>query len=277
MVMNPAKEVLGLRLQTLSVAGMTIWYDDIRVEEKDSSGNWTLVWRTDFDEPLVTDDSALDVRAYWFKFAGFRLGKPIVRGETGLQGYQNYGSPVSFNGQSYRYTGEEQDLVYDTAGVYYKKKIWAHLGCPGFYDGQWWTDNLDKKNLWGLYGAYEKFLAGERITDGTWRPVGSDLDGDRWISATNGVRVWGRRSGNRCLLWIDNPGSRWTNAVANQVTPLTGTVSITGLSSGTYAVEWWNTFTGAITKTESQRIRGGTLSLSLDKLAGDVAVKVYLK
>jgi hypothetical protein len=54
-------------------------------------------------------------------------------------------------------------------------------------------------------------------------------------------------------------------------------VSITGLSSGTYAVEWWNTFTGAITKTESQRIRSGTLSLSLDKLAGDVAVKVYLK
>lgn len=57
--------------------------------------------------------------------------------------------------------------------------------------------------------------------------------------------------------------------------PVSGTVTIPGLKDGNYKAEWWNTSTGTITKTDDVQCTGGNITLSVQNLQSDVAVKIY--
>jgi hypothetical protein len=275
-VMPLNKDILAVQVDMLGPGG-TLWVDDVAVEEEIAAGEWRRIYLHTWDESRVDLDSALDVRAYWTKLNAFHLQKPIVRGETGLRGWMLYGNPVTFDGQDYYYGEENQELVRDVEGVYYQKKIWAQLGCPGFYSGQLWTDNLIQKDLWYLYGAYTNFITGEPISNGNYSAVGSDRDADEALEADGGLRCWGLRdrTAGRALLWIDNPDHTWKNVVDEAPIPAkSGQVAVPDFENGSYTIEWWDTRSGQVTERQQVSVTDGTLRLDVENLQTDVAVKV---
>ncbi len=271
------KDILSVQLDMWGPGG-TLWMDDVAVEEEVAQDQWRRIYLHTWDENRVDFDSALDVRAFWTRLSAFRLPKPIVRSESGLRGWNIHGSPFIWNGQSYLYRDEEQDLVRDADGIYYQKKLWAQLGCPGFYSGQLWTDNLAQKNLWFLYGAYANFLEGERISNGNYDAVGSDLDGDQALTAGGGLRCWGirDRAASKALLWIDNPDHTWRDVVDEAPIPAkSGQVAVPDFAPGSYTLEWWDTRAGSVTRRQPVSVGGnGILRIDVNNLATDVAVKV---
>jgi mannan endo-1,4-beta-mannosidase len=263
MTMSPYKDMLGLRLDLIGAPDMTLWYDNIRVYELDDAGQERLIWRMSFDEPLITQDSALNTRAYWMKFDAFRLNKPVVRGETGL--------PPDNTGFDRH---EDPNLTADQLRVFHHKRIWAHLGSPGFYDGYLWWPRIEAHNLWPLWGAYERFMTGEPVSNGKYTEIGSDLEGLRQVNVTGGVRAWGLRdaAAGKVLLWIDNPDQTFRNLNPGS---RSGTVSTGGWANGTYTVEWWDTSKGVKVSSYDTQVQNGVLALSFSGLQGDVAAKIY--
>jgi hypothetical protein len=179
----------------------------------------------------------------------------------------------------------------DTKGTYYHKKLWAHVGVLGYScDGEWYPRLFvptsttqfptSTRSLEKMFAAYERFMQGEPVSNGRYQEIGTDLTGTRQVllsNTTGSLRAWGRldATAGKGLLWIDNASDTWWNAV--QGSPVAGagaSLAIQGLSAGTYAVEWWDTTAGAMSRTETRLVGGdGRLSLAVSNLTGDVAVK----
>jgi len=59
------------------------------------------------------------------------------------------------------------------------------------------------------------------------------------------------------------------------MTPLNGTVTLTGFQSETVEVEWWDTYTGIITKRETVPVDpSGSLTLDVSNLETDLACRI---
>jgi len=52
---------------------------------------------------------------------------------------------------------------------------------------------------------------------------------------------------------------------------------IVGFQNGTYNVEWWNTYTGEVVKTESIQAVGGKIPLHVENLDRYIAIKITAK
>jgi hypothetical protein len=236
----------------------------------------------------VWTDSAAYVRECRNRFneysRDFGYSKPIVRGEGG----------VAESG-----TEPQHPLVAtDPQGTYYHKKLWAHIGVLGYScDGEWYPrlfvpyedDRFpnDERDLLGIFAAYERFVAGERLSNGTHVEIGTDLAGSGQITVTDPVgrlRAWGVRdnASHRILLWIDNAQHTWVNEVDGvAIQPASGTLTVPGLRAGElYTAVWWDPYAadaaGSVIGSEQIIAQpGGTIALSVDGLARDVALKVF--
>ena len=200
--------------------------------------------------------------------AAYALGKPIVRGETG----------VAVSGTQ----PQHPDIARDPTGTYYEKQLWAQVGMDGNQcAGDWYTNTLDQLNLWPLFAAYERYLDGEPLTSGGWQGIGTDLSGAEQVlvtSADGNLRASGQREAatGRTLLWIDNAAHTWKN-VADGVAILSrvGIARRAGIACGAYRVEWWDTGAGVVNRTETQDVAAGEpLTLEMAGLESDVAVKL---
>jgi len=81
---------------------------------------------------------------------------------------------------------------------------------------------------------------------------------------------------NEVYLWVQNSNHRWGNGGSANPAPVTGTISIPGVASGSYRVERWNTYTGQVT-TEQNTISpntSGNLAVSVNSLSTDQAIKI---
>ena len=174
----------------------------------------------------VWADSAANVRQCWKRFneheAAYALGKPIMRGETG----------VAVSGTQ----PQHPDIARDPTGTYYKKQLWAQVGMDGNQcAGDWYTNTLDQLNLWPLFAAYERYLDGEPLTSGGWQGIGTDLTGAEQVlvtSADGNLRAWGQREAatGRTLLWIDNTAQTWKNVVDGvAILSASGSLGVQGL------------------------------------------------
>jgi hypothetical protein len=228
-------------------------------------------------------DSAAYVRECRNRFHNYKeqydYPKPIVRGEGG----------VAESG-----TGPQHpDVATDPQGTYYHKKVWAHVGILGYScDGEWYPRLFvpgnehqfpnSENDLFDIFSAYERFMQNEKVNNGNYLEIGTDLTGTEHISATNltgNLRAWGIRdtSSGRILLWVDNASHTWKNVVDGvSITPAGATLTIQGLPEGAYRAEWWDTKSGRITKIESETYfvdTTGNLSFSIRNLKEDSAVK----
>ena len=256
----------GIRGVTGSANG-NLWVDDVMMVDETTGEN--IFVDGGFEGDRIDYDSALAVQKYGvlLNSYGDRIGKPSMMGETGIRGMNIYGSV--YKGLSY--TEEDQQLVDDVSGIYLKKMIWAHAGPNIPYMMMWWTDCIDANNLWHYFKALDNFMNGIYVSNGKFKDAEA-------VTSNTAMRAWGQKdvTDSCAYLWIDNSAYNWKNVTdANIPAAVSGTVTIKGLATGSYKVEWWDTSTGTITSSSMAQSSGGSLVLNVSNLVSDVACKIY--
>ncbi|MBN1263038.1 MAG: DUF5060 domain-containing protein [Candidatus Pacebacteria bacterium] len=243
-------------------------------QQNGSSGAISNIWQ----------DSAAYVRECFNLFRGYRNSgylKPIIKGEGG----------VAASGTD----PQHPEVQKEPQGLWYHKKLWAHIGILGSScDGEWYPRMFKDCSSWDaeagcqypntqantfkMFQAYETFMKGEPVNNGSFTEIGTDLENGQQINTSNSnIRAWGVKSNRdgRMLLWIDNRNHTWTNP---QSSPVSSTLTISGLLSGEYDLEWWNTRTGQKTNQETKSIsNSGQISLAINNLEADLAIKLIPK
>ncbi|MHB1458148.1 MAG: hypothetical protein ACYC0V_14660 [Armatimonadota bacterium] len=237
----------------------SMWFDDISFVDE-TTGEELFVGggfeedRLDYDTALAVKKLGVLVNSY-----GRRVGKPAVIGESGIRGLSNYG------------TEENHDLLLDTNGIFIKKIIWAHAGPEIPYMLMLWTECIETNDLWYYFKAYNNFMSNIMVSNGNFYDANA-------IVSNPGMRAWGQKNNvDGCAyLWIDNAAYTWKNIVNGNIpAPISGTVTIQGLNTGSYIVEWWNTSTGVIISRGTAESIDGNLVLNISDLVSDIACKVY--
>jgi hypothetical protein len=208
------------------------------------------------------------------------LGKPLVRGEAGLD---------AVSAQV-----EDANLARDTNGVWLHNLVWAQIDSGAMYDMYFWILNMRNRpgpdgstanGLDEVYKPYRDFMAGVPLNNGNY------VDLAPTVSRPNDVRVLGQKDGTnrRAHAWIQNRKHTWCAVVGGvsdcpttwDNSPLSGTVTIGGFAaSASYPVEWvyFDTTgnpTSATTSVTSNA--SGNIVLSLDAIPSsttDAAVKI---
>jgi hypothetical protein len=209
------------------------------------------------------------------------LGKPLVRGEAGLDA-----ATVQV---------EDTNLTRDTAGVWLHNMVWAQIDAGAMYDLYFWLNNLRAKagpdgstanGLDEVYRPYRDFLANVPLNNGNY------VDLAPTVSLPNDVRVLGQKDSvnRRAHAWIQNRKHTWCAVVGGvsdcpytwDGSRLSGTVTISGFAANaSYAVQWLHfDATGNQTQPAATAVTSnasGNVVLSLDALpatATDAAVKI---
>ena len=245
-------------------AGTTCEFADVQVIAPDG----VPFFRITFNEPPMDRDSASlvqylagDKQSYAGDAA---IGKPFVVGETDL-----LGAPM-------------KDLSRDTGGVFARQALWAGAVSPSAAITQWWHGVVavtTANDGWRYEGGAERFLQGVPLSNGRYRDLGAV------VSPT--LRVVGQKDAQagRAVFWVQNQGAagdgsdaaNWYNLAVNpsDCAPVSGTVAIPGLPPGTYEADVWNTSTGQFADSLFLSAKGGVLSVPVNDLIADAAVKVF--
>lgn len=93
------------------------------------------------------------------------------------------------------------------------------------------------------------------------------------------VRAFGLAGRNTVLLWLQDKESTWGNdARGLRARPITGAKLIVAASpDGPWTVEWWDTYSGAMTGTQDAEAAGGRIVLAVPPFERDVACKIRRK
>jgi hypothetical protein len=215
------------------------------------------------DRQLMQWDAAYYHTWHSQNTSDFRVGKPIVRGEGGMD------SPDQ---QSETVLGLERD----TSGVWLHNFLWSGLDRGGLYELYWWTSHI-----WGstfdhraAYSAVRTFLGDTPMNKGGYRDWGGSVS-----NAT--LRVVGQKNvaAGSSHLWVQNKQHTWKNVVDRvAISPASGEVVVPGFTAGaSYALERWDTYVpgGRITATETLSADAdGNLRIAVNALTTDVALKV---
>lgn len=93
------------------------------------------------------------------------------------------------------------------------------------------------------------------------------------------ARIIGLTNDTFAIVWIQNKDHTWWNVV-NKV-PIDAVESVNlellGFRDGEYAVEWWNTYTGEIVRWDTVQAANGKISLTIERLEKDIAIKLQLQ
>ena len=240
------------------------WIDDIVVE--DVTTGLVLNYNGGFEK---LDSESYDVVAGHCAYSrltrSFSYGKPTVRGETGICHPLRFTDPY----KGFQFKGEDQLLVDDTDGVWWKKWVWAQTDAGGLYEIYWWPHILMARK-YTYAKAYQDFMRDIPLSNGHYV--------DAAAAVTNPVlRVLGQKDAvnGRAHLWIDNRRHTWKNVVDGvAVEPVSGQVMLDGLPDGPYKVEWWDTSAGRVIRTEEVECAQGRITLSVSDLTSDIACKI---
>jgi hypothetical protein len=90
------------------------------------------------------------------------------------------------------------------------------------------------------------------------------------------LRVLGLRGRTLAILWVQNRAHTWWNVVQRIPIPPVEKAQITlsDLEPGRYRVEYWDTWTGTITRRLDVRVNNGVARLPLPSLERDLAIKL---
>lgn len=209
-------------------------------------------------------DSAYYHTGHSIALEGWKIDKPIVRGEAGID--------------STTQQIEQPDLARDTTGVWLHKFIWAMVDPGALYEMYWWRNNIaNQPGPDGVPGLYEIFRAFYTFMQGVPLNNGRYTDAAASVSNPN-LRALGQKDplSGKALLWVDNTDHTWKNVVdGSPITPQSGTVSLPGMPPGSYVLSWYDTYLGVSTRSETVSVGAdGVVSMSITNLATDVALNV---
>ncbi len=191
--------------------------------------------------------------------ASDKIGKPIIRGETGLF------SP----GQT-----QFSYLQQVNPGIWYHNLLWGQLNPGGMSDpNYWWSEHINRINRFTIATPFWQFIKSLDINKGGYSDIAAS------VSNTN-LRVTGQKNTakGKAYLWVQNKLHTWRNVMGvdnpTPVTPQSGTVSFTVNPNTTYTLEQWNTYTGAMTQSNVTSNSSGLITLTINNLSDDTAFKL---
>ncbi len=253
---NP--HALSVSIENSSGTGGTVWIDDVQIISPE--GKVQPVIGT-FETTRFEDDTAWSTNAYSQIFGGggvLGARKPLVRAETGL----DINNAATYN----------PDMLRDTRGVWLHKNVWGQINSGGMMDLFWWSTETIKPEIWNNFLTYRNFMEGIPLNNGRYKDIGA-------TTSHADLRVYGQRddTAGRMHLWVQNAQHTWKSVVSGQsVAAINGTVTIPNVATGSYRVEWWNTYntSNPVIKTETIN-SNGSLTLTLPSgLSDDIAVKI---
>jgi hypothetical protein len=181
--------------------------------------------------------------------------KPVLIGEFGLADTK---------------WGLSDYMKQDTEGVHFHTSLWASAfsgtsGTAMF----WWWELLDQQGAYKHYRPLSAFLAdvcfaGLRRTDAA-------------ISRDQ-LRVLGYQGDDCAYIWISDGRATWWNQMAENKQPepvADAIVEIRGLRSGTYRLEWWDTYEGRTIRTEQVSCTEDPLHIPVPSFSRDIACKIW--
>ena len=137
------------------------------------------------------------------------------------------------------------------AASFARQSFWGGALSPYAQITQFWHEDaaaITASGGWRYEGAVERFLQGVPLSNGRYRDLGAVV--------TPTIRVVGQKDAQAgsAVFWVQNLGptedgseaANWFNLTMApaMMTPVTGTVTIPGLPSGSYEADVWNTSTG---------------------------------
>ena len=149
------------------------------------------------------------------------------------------------------------------------------LGKGSTYREQWdlWETTYDEDVVIEVpAGLHEIRL--ENFGD-DWMRIGAYTFTDCKVLDTPNVLAAGMESEDVAILWLQNLDSSWYNHAGNgEVNPVDPFTVTLRLPSGSYEVEWWDTWLGRPLRTEELESTRRRLALEFPTLETDVALKL---
>jgi hypothetical protein len=134
----------------------------------------------------------------------------------------------------------------------------------------WWWERLDERNVYPFYRPVSAFVADVPWTSGDVKPVALGLDDRR-------LRVVGLQAQDRVWLWLFHRAASWKETITGKRLPTELSdiaLELRELPEGAYRVEWWDTRTGGILRSDQIESRERGLRLTAPTFTRDLAVKV---
>ncbi|HUV04025.1 MAG TPA: DUF11 domain-containing protein [Armatimonadota bacterium] len=251
----------------------TAWWDDIEVI--DNVTGYPCLYNGGFECLPLGDDEFEWARLHTvrcqrtFEAGPNGTNKPWASGEFGLMG-------ADYDLSYWARYGDTTKPRHDSTGIHAHNCIWAQLmACSALNTPTYWwvTEYILPYGLYGVWKGATSFAANLPFYDrGTL--VSTDSCAEVCASSTDSrIRVLGQKKASSGYFWIHNSQHTWSRVVREGLTPTaaSATLTIPGFEDGAYSISWYDTYTGALVRTESQNVIGGTLKLSVSSLSKDIA------
>lgn len=139
----------------------------------------------------------------------------------------------------------------------------------------WWWNFVDAEDLYYHYKPVALFNEGEDRRGRHWQLTSAQVR--RGETRHGELQVLGRQNSTEAHLWVydshifnQNNGARYRHPPSFVGCEL----RVTGLAEGKYRVEFWNTYSGKVTRTDEAACRGGKLRVPLPTVQADLALKI---
>jgi len=189
------------------------------------------------------------------------INKPIMFGEIG------FGSP-----------GENiyELLSQSKNGLWYHDLLWSQLSPAAVSNpNYWWTDHLNQINQVAVSRPFSLFVSKLPLNKGGYQDPSIQTD-NPLILATGQVNG----STGAGYFWIKNLTHTLQNVLGDdQISPIPQDAIMTFTAPlGQYAVEWWDTSSGKVIRTETINVDGSQIArIRIDGLETDAALTMKRK
>lgn len=114
------------------------------------------------------------------------------------------------------------------------------------------------------------------VPSGDWLTFSSIDITDYRSSRYPDLQVYGMTNESQAFMWVHNTAHNWMAVYKHQpIVPCPASeIAVTGLKPGSYAVEYFNTTTGASTKGETVETKNGAATVKIPGLTTDLAVRL---
>ena len=228
-------------------------YADIHAYNSTSS-----MTSTECNKSISETDSAYYHLCHSINLEGWKIGKPIVRGEAGMD-------PAA--SQCDTCLGIQND----TSGTWLHTFLWSTLDQGALYELYWWyTEHINMGTIdhSAMYKTLTNFTETLPLNSGTYQAVAAEL-------SNSNIEVVGQKdpvNGN-AHFWVRNKSYTWKNQNPGGQS---GTIKVTGFQSGKqFTIQEWDTFAGSIKSTNSVAAdSSGAVTVSVSNLSKDTAFKI---
>ncbi len=172
------------------------------------------------------------------------------------QAYSRFNKPIMYQEVGYNGNSGTDQINSDPDNITLHQELWAGAMSTGSTGMNWWWDSwIEKNDCYSYYypvGKYASLM---------------DLSGNMSL-AYNSTRVTNSQSALSTIGYLFNDKAylyvfNKNYTLDNHNLSFNSTLSVKNLDNGTYKIEFFDTFTGEITKTQSLNTSSGTLKITI--------------